>query len=116
MRREQDRLLDILDAADDVARFITGLSENGFASSDLVQSAVRHKLIVIGEAATRLSEELRERHREIPWDQMRGFRNIAVHEYFRVDATTVWTISTRQLPQLRSQIAAILARDDTEPG
>lgn len=50
-----------------ISNFISNLSENSFLESDLIGSAVVQKLAVIGEAAGRVSPELRSRHPQIPW-------------------------------------------------
>jgi uncharacterized protein with HEPN domain len=52
MRREQLYLLDILEAADAVQRFLDGVEEAGFLQDDLLRSAVLQKLSIIGEAAS----------------------------------------------------------------
>jgi uncharacterized protein with HEPN domain len=40
-----------------------------------------------------------------------GFRNIAIHEYFAVDWSKVWTTATKDVPELRKQVADILDRE-----
>jgi len=80
----------------------------------LRQSAVLQKLIVIGEAAARLPVQFRERHPEIEWADIVGFRNIAVHEYFAVSWTIVWVTATQDVPDLRRKVARILAKEYTD--
>jgi uncharacterized protein with HEPN domain len=65
-------------------------------------------LIVIGEAASRLSPEFQAAHPEIEWADVIGFRNIAVHEYFAVKWDIVWVAATQDVPTLCNQIAQIL--------
>jgi uncharacterized protein with HEPN domain len=44
-----------------------------------------------------------------------GFRNIAIHEQFAVDWSIVWTTATKDVPELRQQVADILDREfDTQ--
>jgi uncharacterized protein with HEPN domain len=62
MRTEALYLDDLIDAADAIARFLEGLEKGTFLSEELYQSAVLQKLIVIGEAASRLSADFRTRH------------------------------------------------------
>lgn len=108
MRREELYLADIVEAADAVADFVAGLDRNQFLASDLVRSAVLQKLTIIGEAAARLSAELRKRETRVEWRDIVGFRNIAVHAYFNVEWEIVWSIATEAVPELRQQVAAIL--------
>lgn len=79
MRPEALYLADIQDAAEAIQRYIGGRDRQSFLDDDLLRSAVLHKLTVIGEAATRLSPAFRERHADIPWAEIIGFRNVTVH-------------------------------------
>lgn len=115
MRTERLYLADIIEAADAIERFLTGIDRDVFDTDDLRQSAILQKLTIIGEAAARLPDEFRGRHREIEWRDIVAFRNIAVHEYFAVDWTIVWVSATHDVPTLRTQIAIILANEDDEP-
>jgi uncharacterized protein with HEPN domain len=111
MRRDELYLSDIMEAADSVAAFIASCDRAAFVDNDLLRSAVLHKLTVIGEAAARVSAELRERHPEIEWPDIVGFRNIAVHAYFAVDWSIVWSTAAHDAPQLRRQVFGILTSE-----
>ncbi|HEY9422747.1 MAG TPA: HepT-like ribonuclease domain-containing protein, partial [Thermoanaerobaculia bacterium] len=69
------------------------------------------KLTTIGEAASKLPASFYDLHPEIPWRDIVGFRNIAVHAYFAVEWPIVWVSATSEAPILRDEIAEILARD-----
>jgi uncharacterized protein with HEPN domain len=111
MRDEALYLADIIEAAEAIGRFTIGRSEDDWLEDELRQSAVMHQLIVIGEAAARLSKELRDRHSEIEWADIVGFRNFAVHAYFAVSWPVVWVTATQDVPILAAQIARVLAED-----
>lgn len=110
MRSDRLYLSDILDAIEAIERFTAGLDEAGFVASELVQSAVLQKLSIIGEAAGRLSEATRAQATQVPWKEIIGFRNIAVHAYFSVDWRIVFVTITDDLPLLKGSIAEQLAR------
>ena len=116
MRTEALYLDDIIDAADGIARFISDIDKETFLGDDLYQSAVLQKLIIIGEAASRLSAAFRASHANIEWPDIVGLRNIAVHEYFGVSWETVWNTATLDVPVLREHIAAILAAEFPDEG
>ncbi len=111
MRREELYLNDICEAAESISRFIAGLDEAGFRESELVMSAVVHKLAVIGEAAARVSTDFRSRTGEIPWAEIVAFRNILVHAYFGIDWGVVWRAASKEAPQLRARIKELLQKE-----
>jgi uncharacterized protein with HEPN domain len=100
MRRDEAYLLDILLAARRACQFLEGLTWEEFLQSELHQNAVMRPLGIIGEAASRVSQETKDEYPEIPWHQMIGMRNRLVHEYFRVDLAAVWETVRTDLPPL----------------
>lgn len=108
MRHERLFLEDIVSAADAIAEFIEGQTPQSFEANRMLRSAVVHQLTIIGEAVAHLSAELRARHPRIPWTDLKGFRNIVVHNYFGIDWEEVWRAAARDLPVLRAEIATIL--------
>ena len=115
MRHESLYLTDIVEAVDDIARFTAGIEAKSFHESDLLRSAVVHKLSVIGEAAARLSGKWKDRNSQVPWAQIVGFRNILIHAYFGIDWELVWEAVKHRCPILREQIAQILAAESGRP-
>jgi uncharacterized protein with HEPN domain len=81
---------------------------------DRVFTLALTKLVeIIGEAAARVSEELRESHKEIPWRQIIGTRNRLIHGYDAVDHDILWGIVDRELPGLLRQLDSALAPFDS---
>ena len=66
----------------------------------MAEDAVERNLQIIGEAANHLPAEITDAHPEIAWPQIRGFRNILVHQYFGVDIETVREVISDFLPEL----------------
>ena len=111
MRPEQLYLTDIVEAADAIAGFVTGLDEAAFYQDTRTQSAVLQKLIVIGEAAARLPQKFKDQYPSIEWRDIVAFRNILVHSYFAVELDIVWETTQDDVPALRRQIARILEQE-----
>lgn len=107
MRHDDSYLLDMLVAARKVVQFAQGLDYERFARSDLHQNAIFKVLEVVGEAASRISDEKRQAHREIPWTDIVGLRNRIVHAYFEIDLTVVWNIVNDDIPLLIRQLEQI---------
>ncbi|NOT00091.1 MAG: DUF86 domain-containing protein [Phycisphaerales bacterium] len=108
MRSDKLYLNDIVESSAEVGEFVSGVTEEEFLSSSLIHSAVLQKLIVMGEAASRVSPQLRSTHADVPWADVRAFRNFAVHAYFSVDWRMVWTTATVDVPRLRGRIEQII--------
>jgi uncharacterized protein with HEPN domain len=114
MRRDRERILDMLEALDSLAESLRARSAEEFFSNDVIYSACAHKLTVVGEAATRISTEVRERTPQIEWRKVIGLRNVLVHEYFGIDRPMVWQVAISEAPLLRDQIAAVLRTEFPE--
>jgi uncharacterized protein with HEPN domain len=112
MPRDEAYLLDILIAARKALQFLEGMTWQEFTQSELHQNAVIRPLEIIGEAARQVSPETRDAHPEIPWEQMIGMRNRLIHEYFRVNLTTVWETVQNDLPSLIAQIQPLVPSED----
>lgn len=110
-RRDRLYLEDIVEAGRAIARFLTTTDLVRFSADEVVQSAFLHKLTVIGEAAARLTPELKARHADMPWADIVAFRNIVVHAYFSIDLAIVWTAVTSDVPMLVRQVEQILAAE-----
>jgi uncharacterized protein with HEPN domain len=65
-------------------------------------------LEIIGEAASRVPESLRQQHPQIPWPQIIGTRNRLVHGYDLVDYDIIWSTITQDLPPLIAELEKIL--------
>ena len=77
-------------------------------------AAVLHHLTVIGEAISRLSVDLRERHPHVPWRQIIAVRHRIVHAYFDLDWQILWDAATIDIPELRRQVREILTTEFSE--
>jgi uncharacterized protein with HEPN domain len=105
MRRDGLLVEDIVAAADAIAEFIAGYTAETLASNPLVRNAVVNQLTVIGEAVAPLSASVRDQHPEIPWTDIKGLRNVVVHNYFGIDWAEVWSAASSDVPVLRPQLS-----------
>ncbi len=113
-RNWQLRIEDIIECIDKISRYIQGMDMTTFLANDLVVDAVVRNISVIGEAARHVPDEIQTRYPHLPWREMRGMRNVIVHEYFGADAITIWETACRELPPLVEPLRRIL-HDNSPP-
>ena len=77
----------IRDAVQANPRYVAGVDHETFLrpASQMLRDAVLHQVQIVGEAAQRLSPELRNRYPVVPWRQIIGTRHRIVHDYFNVN-------------------------------
>ena len=80
-RDEYLYLLDVLDSIEAIFEFVADINEDFFEQDRKTFSAVVRELEVIGEAISKISEETRAKYQEIPWREIKDFRNLLAHEY-----------------------------------
>lgn len=83
------------------------MTQEHFVKDEKTVDAVIRNFEIIGEAAQRLPDEFKEKHTEIDWIRIRGFRNRIVHDYMGVDLTLVWSIKQDYIPQLIQVLSTI---------
>lgn len=79
-----------------------------FIVDSMAQDAVIRNFEIIGEAAKRLSAEIKATEPDIPWRSVAGFRDVLIHDYMGVDVNEVWNVVQDHLPQLCLAIARML--------
>jgi len=81
MQRDKEYLLDILEAGKLVISYVGKMTKDEFLDDIQCQDAVIRRFEIIGEAARRISDDMKSDNPEIPWNEMTGMRNIIIHEY-----------------------------------
>ncbi|MBC7448965.1 MAG: DUF86 domain-containing protein [Hymenobacteraceae bacterium] len=110
MRNERDwvRVQHMLEAIGRIESLLHDSSLETFLTDDLRQSAAIRQFEIIGEAAAVISADTVSAFPAVPWRQLKAFRNLLVHEYFRVDAVEVWTVYAQDLPDLKASLTIVL--------
>jgi len=103
MRSDRERFADILEAIEKIERYASR-DRQAFEADEMYQVWVVRHLQIIGEAATRVSENAQIRFQEIPWGKMIGMRHVLVHGYFDIDLDIVWSVIENDLSPLKEQI------------
>ncbi len=100
MQRDPQFLLDMLQSAELIAAYTDKISKDEFIQNVQLQDAVIRRLLVIAEAARRVSETTRQERFDISWAEINGMRNRLVHEYNDVNFDIVWDVVQNEIPSL----------------
>jgi uncharacterized protein with HEPN domain len=111
-RTDMHYLQDIMESIDAIVEFTEGFDFETFLEDRKTKSATLRELEIIGEAGSRVSDELRTRYSEIPWRMFKDFRNILAHQYFGINVDIVWDIVQHKILPLKAQIRAVQAAGD----
>ena len=106
--KDPKRLTDILQAIDNIDKYIGETSMEDFIADGMCYHAVVYNLMIIGEAANMLTFDFRDEHPETPWKEITGMRNFLVHDYHHVEEDIVWKAIKEDLPPLREQVLEYL--------
>lgn len=105
MKREYNLYLkDILEAITRIEDYIDSMDFNSFIKSQITVDAVLRNLEIIGEAATNIPDQIKEKNPQIPWRDIQDFRIVAAHHYWKVNLNRVWDIIENKLEDLKTQI------------
>jgi uncharacterized protein with HEPN domain len=99
----------ILDAIHSIEKYTHQLAKEEFLSDFMIQDAVVRNLEIIGEACRNIPSNVKEAFPGIPWRTINSMRNKLVHEYFRVDAETVWNVVQFDLDDLKKHVNSLLS-------
>ena len=98
-------LFDVLEAANNIVGFTSGMDGQAYEANRLVAFAVERNFEIIGEALNQLSRVDPVLANQIPQlAKIVGFRNILIHGYAMVDQQRVWALTRTDLLGLRSII------------
>lgn len=108
------RLRHMIEAAAEAMRFTEHRRRKDLDEDRMLTLALVKAIEIIGEAASKLSAEFRERRPEIPWPSIVGMRNKLVHAYFQIDPDVVWLTTVNELPELIRSLTDIIESESSE--
>lgn len=81
--RDEDRvrISHMIEAAEDAIEFVSGCERSEFDTNRMRRFAVVRAVEILGEAASKVSAEVKAANSAIPWKAIAGMRNRLVHAY-----------------------------------
>jgi len=101
----------MIEASEAVAQVIQGRSRHDVDTDLTLRLAIVRAIEVLGEAASRMSDDGRSRLPDIPWAAIVGMRNRLTHAYFDIDYDIVWQTAAVEVPSIIGHLRAALGRD-----
>jgi uncharacterized protein with HEPN domain len=102
---------DILESINRIIAYSAGISCEELLNDTMRMDAIVRNLEIIGEAASKLPVELKNKYPEVEWRKISNFRNILAHEYFGIDYEILWDIIINKITPLQKAVRAIMEKD-----
>jgi len=93
----------ILDSVRKIEQYTSGVNKESFKKDELRQSGVLMQLTLIGELSKKISDEIKNKI-DLPWKDITGFRDRAVHNYFDIKVDVVWDTIQEDIPVLKREL------------
>ena len=100
-------ITDMIAFAENVMGYTDGFDQDRFVESGITYDATLRNLELIGEAATHIPQEIREKYSQVQWRLIIATRNKLIHGYLGIDNDTLWSIIQMDVPELLSQLQQI---------
>lgn len=107
-RSDKVRLTDMLEAAERVVDSLKNVDVEAFLADQDKRDATVFRLQVIGEAAYKVSDQLKDAYPEVEWFKIQGLRHKIVHDYYALDDRTIHHIAVDYVPPLVAELKKIL--------
>lgn len=106
------RVQDMLEAIARIQSYVAGMSFDEFRTDAKTVDAVVRNIEILGEAANSIDPEIRARHLDIPWREIRAVRNIVAHAYFGVSLPIIWQTINEDLDPLVPLLHELMRAED----
>ncbi|TAK80550.1 MAG: DUF86 domain-containing protein [Betaproteobacteria bacterium] len=106
--RDQAYLWDMLQAANEARELCHGITFEILVRDRRTLLALERLMVLLGEAARRVSEEFQRGHAEVPWRKIIGLRNVLAHEYGSIDHRRLFLAAAEETLALSQRLEALL--------
>lgn len=99
----------MLRAISDASNVVSNKNFSDFQNDRALVLATLACVQIIGEASKHVPEDIKEKFKSIPWNEIRGMRNRITHEYFEVDENLLWETIQNDFPVLEVELKKIIS-------
>jgi len=100
MKQIEPYLSHITKAIRTIKVYVKGMDFNQFAKDQKTQDAVIRQLEIIGEASSKIIPDFIKSNPQLPWREMKDFRNKLIHDYWELDLELIWNVVVQDIPLL----------------
>ena len=110
MKQPKLYLSHIIKAIDTIQEYLKGFSHDDFLKDEKTQDAVIRNLEIIGEASSKLEQEFIKQLPQIPWRDIKDFRNKLIQDYWELNLEVIWEAATKEIPELKKLLEPVTER------
>lgn len=112
MRRSHILYLeDILESSNNIQSYAGSFSFDELIKDKMRIDAIVRNFEIIGEAAGKIPQEIRDKYPIVEWRRIADFRNVLAHEYFGIKYKIMWDIIKNKIPDLKKAVQSILEKE-----
>ena len=101
----------MLDAAKEVMSFAKNKTRKDLDNDRMLTLSLVKSIEIIGEAASKVTDETKKRFPEIPWTNMIAMRNRLIHAYFDIDLDVLRGTIMDDLPPFIEDLEKIISSE-----
>ena len=106
--KERGILLCVIKHCIRVEETIVGVEENQFSNDKNLQDIICFNIFQIGELTKQLSQEFVSQYNGVPWQKIKGMRDIIGHGYGTIKMNRVWETASKDIKPLHEYCNSLL--------
>ena len=106
--RDRGRLEHIIEQINNIEEFVANKSLKDLENDKILQYAVIKCIEIIGEASYMLTNDFRNTHKEVEWEEIIRTQHVLAHGYYHISVMMIWEIIQSDLHKLKQQILEYL--------
>ncbi|MFL6233002.1 MAG: DUF86 domain-containing protein [Thermoanaerobaculia bacterium] len=103
----------MLNAARGIVSSLAGITFAQYTADENLRLATERRIEIIGEAARRISAELKAANPQVPWRLIVDQRNVLVHAYDEIEDERIWRLAAQDIPRLIEQLTDLLSPQES---